>query len=285
MNKEINNVKMELVLHRRYLENKTVAVKNPVRDDMPVENKTGAVKNPVRDDMPVENNTGAVKNPVRDDISVENKTIAIKNPVGMTCRSNPALCLNCWKSSDTDISSFKRLLSEPLISAIGMINMIISVLSASARHCEERSDEAIQNFLRRSLSEPLISVIDMINMTGLYSKSRRDDTLLTVCFSLRHGRHERHGSAIGKFLRDFAPFAVKTARLSPGRGFLDCFVAALLAMTTRRGLLHRYMPASDRGLFPDLSSLRGHSPKHSGKFRSAQFSCLCLNCDFCDWYD
>jgi hypothetical protein len=62
-----------------------------------------------------------------------------------------------------------RSLSEPLIFVIDMINMIgiISVLSASGRHCEERSDEAIQNSLRRSLSESLIFVIDMINMIGI----------------------------------------------------------------------------------------------------------------------
>jgi hypothetical protein len=66
-------------------------------------------------------------------------------------------------------SYVRRLLSEPLISVIDMIGVIgiISVLSASGRHCEERSDEAIQNFLRRSLSEPLIFVIDMINMIGI----------------------------------------------------------------------------------------------------------------------
>jgi hypothetical protein len=58
--------------------------------------------------------------------------------------------------------------------------------------------QTVRAIVGRSLSEPLISVPEpdsglMINMTGLYSKSRRDDTLLTVCFSLRYGWH---GSAV-----------------------------------------------------------------------------------------
>jgi hypothetical protein len=67
----------------------------------------------------------------------------------------------------------------------------------------------------RKISSSLNKERDWTGMSSLRDflatrdKSRRDDTLLTVCFSLRHGRHERHESAIGKFLRDFAPFAVK----------------------------------------------------------------------------
>jgi hypothetical protein len=49
------------------------------------------------------------------------------------------------------------MMSEPLISAIGMINMIgiISVLSASGRHCEERSDEAIRKVSLSTVFVPL----------------------------------------------------------------------------------------------------------------------------------
>ncbi|MDR2026632.1 MAG: hypothetical protein LBQ01_03620 [Prevotellaceae bacterium] len=117
----------------------------------------------------------AAKKSRRDEISVENKTVAIKNPVGMTCRSNPALYLNCWKSPDTDMSSLRDSVEA-------------GTCFLPTCHPYGISDSHV----RRLLSEPLISVPEpdsgfMINMTGLYSKSRRDDTLLNVFSSLRQG--------------------------------------------------------------------------------------------------
>jgi hypothetical protein len=65
---------------------------------------------------------------------------------------------------------------------------------------------------RRLLSEPLIFVIFLIGMIGLHSKSRS----------------ERHGSSIGKFLRDFAPFAKYFAFFAVKKNLRKFWIASSL---------------------------------------------------------